>query len=227
MKELKGLYIRVVLPIKIGELTLSVGDGQFSGQHGIVLDWMASSHGVAADQAVIMKVFGSAYDLIHGLFLELTRPLHKNNGASRSEHVMKFTNSFFNAEGPPIQSYVVPTCLVPRVGYAFAEYTAARRAINEAYSQPNWDGDGALPIREETTKEDALAVLNQLEIATCAPEITPNPNGTLSFEWETKKGFGQLEIGRTRYSLCVQPRTVPHFGQWRRERHGYFCWLGG
>jgi hypothetical protein len=119
---------------------------------------------------------------------------------------MRFTNSFFNAKGPSTQVYVLPTCFVPRVGYAFAEFTAARQAIDQAYSRPNWDGDGALPIREET-KKNALTVLKQLEIATCAPEITPNPNGTLSFEWETAKGFGHLEIGRTRYSFCVQPRN--------------------
>jgi hypothetical protein len=119
---------------------------------------------------------------------------------------MRFTNSFFNAEGPPLQVYVLPAYCLPQVGYAFAEFTAARQAIEQAYSQPNWDGDGALPIREET-KKNALTVLNQLEVATCAPEITPNPNGTLSFEWETHKGFSQLEIGRTRYSFCVQPRN--------------------
>jgi len=119
---------------------------------------------------------------------------------------MTLTNSFFNAEGPPSHVYVLAPCCIPRVSYAFAEFTAARRAIELAYPRPNWDGDGALPIREET-KKNALAILNQLEIATCAPEVTPNPNGTLSFDWETSNGFAQLEVGRTRYSFCVQPRS--------------------
>jgi len=74
-KEIKGLYTKVGLPIKIGELTLSVGDGRFSGQNGVILDWLASSHEVAADRTAIMGVLGSAHDLIHGSFLELTRPI--------------------------------------------------------------------------------------------------------------------------------------------------------
>jgi len=76
-KEVKGLYTRVVLPIKIGDLTLSVGDGQFNGQHGVILDWTASSHDLAPDLTAIMEVFGSAYNLIHHLFFELTRPLYQ------------------------------------------------------------------------------------------------------------------------------------------------------
>jgi uncharacterized protein (TIGR04255 family) len=74
-KRIKGLYTKVGLPIKIGELTLSVGDGQFSGQNGVLLDWLASSHEVAPDRTAIMEVLGSAHDLIHRSFLELTRPI--------------------------------------------------------------------------------------------------------------------------------------------------------
>jgi hypothetical protein len=117
---------------------------------------------------------------------------------------MRITNSFFNAEIPSHYVYLMPTRGAFGVAYAFAEFEAARQAIRQAFAEPNWDGYGALPIRQET-KENALAVLNQIEVLTCAPEITPNPNGTLSFEWETNQGFGQLEIGRTRYSFCVQP----------------------
>jgi len=116
---------------------------------------------------------------------------------------MRITNSFFNAETPVHCVYIMPTRSALGVGYAFAEFESARQAIRQAFADPNWDGYGALPIRDET-KRNALTVLNQLEIVTCAPEITPNPNGTMSFEWETDQGFGQLEIGRTRYSFCVQ-----------------------
>lgn len=121
---------------------------------------------------------------------------------------MAITNSFFNAAESPVPiycNYAVPSPKAVVIGYALAEYEAARRAIRHAFAEPDWDGYGALPVRDET-KGNALAVLNQLEVSTCAPEITPNPNGTLSFEWETSQGFGQLEIGRTRFSFCLQPR---------------------
>lgn len=118
---------------------------------------------------------------------------------------MKITNSFFNDAVPAHfqTTYIMPLRSVTRVGYAFAEFESARSAIRRAFSQPNWDGYGALPIGEET-KKNAHGVLSILENSTCAPEIVPNPNGTLSFEWETAHGFGQLEIGRTRCSFYVK-----------------------
>jgi len=117
---------------------------------------------------------------------------------------MRITNSFFNLEVPTHHVYMMPAKCAPGVGYAFAEFEAARQAIRHAFAEANWDGYGALPIREET-KDNALAVLSQIAVSTCAPEVSPNPNGTLSFEWETDRGFGQLEIGRTRYSFCLKP----------------------
>ena len=114
---------------------------------------------------------------------------------------------FFSGIFPSCPAIVqmMPTKGFVRVGYAFAEYEAARHAIKQAFAQGNWDGYGALPIGEET-KNNALGVLNYLETATNAPEVTLNPNGTLSFEWDTSQGCGQLEIGRTRYSFYVQPK---------------------
>jgi len=128
---------------------------------------------------------------------------------------VRITNSFFNAAVPTVPTrceivYMMPTKGVTRAGYAFAEFEAARSAIKKAFAQANWDGYGAVPIGDET-KKNALGALNYLETQTCAPEITANPNGTLSFEWETSQGFGQLEIGRTRYSFYVQPQKGSPF----------------
>jgi hypothetical protein len=99
---------------------------------------------------------------------------------------------------------------VTRAGYSFAEFQAARCAIRQAFAEWNWDGYGALPVGDET-KKNALGALNHLETLTHSPEITSNSNGTLSFEWETSRGFGQLEIGRTRYSFYVQPHNGSPF----------------
>jgi hypothetical protein len=98
----------------------------------------------------------------------------------------------------------MPTKNTTRAGYAFADFETARLAIKNAFTQVNWDGYGAIAIGNET-KSNALEALNRLENLTCAPEVTPNPNGTLSFEWETSQGFGLLEIGRTRYSYYLRP----------------------
>lgn len=122
---------------------------------------------------------------------------------------MRVTNSFFNAQGPVRSVFIMPQAKsIPGFPSTFAGFESARHVIKKSFAQPDWDGYGALPILEET-KGNALAALNQLQVSTSAPEITQNPNGTLSFEWETNQGFGQLEIGLTRYSFCLQP----HYGQ--------------
>jgi hypothetical protein len=121
-------------------------------------------------------------------------------------------NFFFNGVSAPCSAsvYAMPSNGFLRPSYSFAEYEAARNGINQAFAQADWDGYGAAPIRDET-KQNALGILGYLETATRAPEITPNPNGTLSLEWETGHGFGQLEIGRTRYSFYVQAKNGSPF----------------
>ena len=104
---------------------------------------------------------------------------------------------------------------VPRQHHAFAEAEAARRSIEKlAFPEANWDGYGALPVSKEA-KANALRALTRLETTAPFPAVSPNPNGTLSFEWETEFGIGQLEIGRTRYSFLIKPnigRAILHDG---------------
>lgn len=121
---------------------------------------------------------------------------------------MNITNAFFNTEGrrSPETVYMMPRKASTRAGYDFAEFEAARSAILQAFEHGNWDGYGALPISDKT-KMNALSALKYIENLTAAPEIALNPNGTLTLEWDTNHGLGQLEIGRTRYSFFVQPHT--------------------
>lgn len=75
-KALRSLFTKVVLPIEIGDLTVSVGDGKFNNRSGILLDTTVSvSEEVAPEFEAIMKLLDSAYAVIHNLFLELTRPI--------------------------------------------------------------------------------------------------------------------------------------------------------
>jgi hypothetical protein len=68
--------------------------------------------------------------------------------------------------------------------------------------QQNWDGYGAEPIGQLTSGNTSHA-LTILSYQLPMPDITPNPNGTLSLEWETGAGSAHLEIGRTQCSLYV------------------------
>jgi hypothetical protein len=115
------------------------------------------------------------------------------------------------------------------VGHFFSEFTSyfvpeatrieqaksARFAIKAlAELRENWDGYGAAAISEQT-RDNALRFVSLIEAAPHglpAPEISPKPNGTISFEWETPRVEAYLEIGNTRYSGFVttdqQPPTL-------------------
>lgn len=87
-----------------------------------------------------------------------------------------------------------------------AELFYAKAEIEKLAAMPaNWDGEGALQICEEA-KGNAKATVDAVFPNVPSPEIIPNPNGTISFEWESEKGKAHLEIGRTQFSFYIKPR---------------------
>jgi len=72
--------------------------------------------------------------------------------------------------------------------------------------EENWDGYGAIRISSETAKNTKNAI-NKLSNFAAIPDITPNSNGTISLEWETPEGYAHLEVGRTKYSFYIKPRS--------------------
>ncbi len=70
----------------------------------------------------------------------------------------------------------------------------------------NWDGYGALPISEAAIR-NARFVLERLSHSCPTPDVVPNSNGTISFEWETRSAYACLEIGVTRYALFVDAKA--------------------
>jgi len=82
--------------------------------------------------------------------------------------------------------------------------TQCETRLEELYRMPaGWDGYGALPI-SSTTKYNALQALRGIIPHAPTPDITPNPNGTISYEWETDRGVAHLEIGQTRLSFYIE-----------------------
>jgi len=64
----------------------------------------------------------------------------------------------------------------------------------------DWDGYGALAI-DPLTISNATTAIRALLPLVPKPDVTPNPNGTISFEWESGIGLSHLEIGKTKYSF--------------------------
>lgn len=92
-------------------------------------------------------------------------------------------------------------------GATWSEVSVAKTKIRELGSMPeNWDGYGATRISRETEK-NAINAIDILLLSAPAPDIVPNPNGTISFEWETDQGIGHLEIGKTKFSFYVKTRS--------------------
>jgi len=63
--------------------------------------------------------------------------------------------------------------------------SSVRAALKETYqecSEEGWDGYGALPITQETYDE-AVRFLSALPSWLPAPEIVPEPDGDIGFEW--------------------------------------------
>lgn len=78
--------------------------------------------------------------------------------------------------------------------------------------EEDWDGYGALPIHPQT-KKNALEFLNfAIRMNLLFPELTPNTNGTINFEWEYDNKIANLDIGKTKISLFItQPNHKPIF----------------
>lgn len=83
-----------------------------------------------------------------------------------------------------------------------------------AYSQlaeisrlkPNWDGYEADPI-DAVCIANVQRLLDSLPFTAPSPDITPNPNGTLTLDWQIDDQAVSLEIGATRFSSFWESRT--------------------
>jgi hypothetical protein len=87
------------------------------------------------------------------------------------------------------------------------EMLFARRQLEQFKElEQDWDGYGAVPIHEETVRNSVKAIEAFSDVAQWADKY-PNPNGTVSFEWESPLGTAYLEIGRTKYSFYIKAET--------------------
>lgn len=76
----------------------------------------------------------------------------------------------------------------------------------------NWDGHGASSISNQA-RDNANHFIETIEAApfnTPAPEVLPQPNGTISFEWETPFVEVYLEVGNTLCSGYIKADAVEH-----------------
>lgn len=88
-------------------------------------------------------------------------------------------------------------------------FTVRQQFVNAAASfkklKDGWLGKDSLGIPAETAQRvlDVAKTLEKIE-GLPNPELTPNPNGTISLEWESARGEAYLEYGKTRLSAFVR-----------------------
>lgn len=103
----------------------------------------------------------------------------------------------------PSSAYYYPKIVSLKVSTYEATYL--ERLLAEISRLPDgWDGYDAPKIDDEAVQNARTALGVLTEEGTPAPEISPDSNGTISFEWASQKGFAHLEIGNHLYSFYVR-----------------------
>jgi hypothetical protein len=88
---------------------------------------------------------------------------------------------------------------------AAADFVAQAQLNEICALSRGWDGYDALPIHPDTAVSARVALSAFTNIGVM-PELTPNPNGTISFEWTGDFGDSHIEVGKSRYVGIVYLR---------------------
>ncbi|HTV46162.1 MAG TPA: hypothetical protein VMF05_12680 [Stellaceae bacterium] len=116
---------------------------------------------------------------------------------------------FYSCAAPPTYTVLGSSNVIYWVPTAtrLEEAKSIRFSIDQfATLNANWDGYGASPIAEPA-RENARHFVDMIEATPFglpAPDVSPTPAGTISFEWEAPHAEAYLEIGNTRYSGFIK-----------------------
>jgi hypothetical protein len=82
----------------------------------------------------------------------------------------------------------------------------AKKLLKEyATLTDDWDCEGGHPIHPDTIRA-CDSIVNALCRSISRAEISPNSNGTISFEWSSDTGRAHLEVGKEKYSFYLKPK---------------------
>lgn len=86
----------------------------------------------------------------------------------------------------------------------------------------NWDNYDAEPIAKACV-DKAVTLIMALPAAIPEPDITPNPNGTVTLEWEANDRIFSIELGDVEYSAFMEhtDKTDYRQGTFDGEFHAY------
>ena len=101
--------------------------------------------------------------------------------------------------------------LTPSRQTSYSE-SVARRAMRDIEAlEADWDGYGALPLSKKVRLNGWNALRLFVE-ANLVPDVAPNNNGTISFEWEIEGSRAHFQVGKTTYSMYIEePSGKTHY----------------
>lgn len=92
------------------------------------------------------------------------------------------------------------------------EQEKPHRELDELANLPdNWNGEGAVRISPRIVAR-TRSILTSIIVDHPRPELTPNPNGTISLEWDCANRFLHLEIGERDFSILLGQEGNPPQG---------------
>lgn len=95
----------------------------------------------------------------------------------------------------------------------FADRSEALQRILEIEKlEADWDGYGAEPICAACI-ENARTIVELLPPFAVSPDLFPNPNGTVTLEWENARGTLSIEVGEAGISGFFDADAEPLFYQ--------------
>jgi uncharacterized protein (TIGR04255 family) len=71
--------LQLTIPVVIGQLNISIAEGVISNEPAFIMDTMASNTAeIGCSKEEIMAAFEQTHSLMHSIFFDLTKPLHKH-----------------------------------------------------------------------------------------------------------------------------------------------------
>ena len=134
-------------------------------------------------------------------------------------------------QNPPGSSLTQPAPIVSRHAevWPLSKPTFYAATLNEvrlaeiSRLQDGWYGPGSVAVTAAVLKRvrETLSVINQVRNLP-SPEVTPNPNGTISLEWESSRASIFVEIGQTKMNGFIEGAAfgsvlIPELTNLRRD----------
>lgn len=76
--------------------------------------------------------------------------------------------------------------------------------------EENWDGYAGASVHADTASNAKLALRTFLS-RDLFPDLVPNSNGTISFEWTSARGEAVIEVGKTRFVGVIRPKGAADY----------------